>query len=54
MDKYKLKEIIDGMGALAEFMALTYKTMINAGLEAGEAVALSKAILEVVLGHSNE
>ena len=41
MDKDKLKEMVDGIGALAEIMALAYKTMIKAGLDTGEAVVLS-------------
>ena len=53
MDKDKLQEMVDGIGALAEIMALTYKTMIEAGLDTGEAVVLSQSMLELILGQNN-
>lgn len=53
MDKDKLQEMVDGIGALAEIMALTYKTMIEAGLDTGEAEVLSQSIPELILGRNN-
>lgn len=53
MDKEQLQRMIDGVGALAEIMALTYKTMIKAGLDTGEAVVLSQSLIEVIIGQNN-
>lgn len=53
MDKDKLQEMVDCIGALAAIMALTYKTMIDAGFDTGEAVVLSQSMLELILGQIN-
>lgn len=53
MDKEKLQEMVDGIGAMAEIMALTYKAMINAGLDTDEAEVLTKSLIEVIIGQNN-